>query len=234
MNATGSCSEINHWLLQLSSYTKLRLTEFVLQIERQDSSPSETLENISLYCDALGILRFKKSNGFVLNGQQQNNVHTLSLYDCNFSSEAISSLIFYLKSPYCRLQKLVLYCCIIPATDCTLLITAIVSSITIKHLLFINDGIDTPSLIALVDGLKQNIIMEELVIDNLSTHFTKSQFKLLMDGVNSSGVKRLRSHHTYNAFLCGYLLSRVVIQWYKDSDEVFLQWCPSQVLELHP
>ena len=231
LNATGSCSEINHWLLQLSSYTKLRLTEFILQIEEQDSSPNETLENISLYHDVLGILRFKKSNSFVLNGQQQNNVHTLSLYDCNFSSKDISLLILYLKSPHCRLHKLVLYCCTIPTTDRTLLITAIVSSTTITHLLFINDGIDTQ---ALVDGLKENRILEELVIDDYSKNFTKSQFKLLMDGVNSSGVKKLRSHHTYNTFLCSYPLSRVVIQWYKDCDEVFLQWCPSQGLELHP
>ena len=30
LNATGSCSEINHWLLQLSSYTKIKLTESII------------------------------------------------------------------------------------------------------------------------------------------------------------------------------------------------------------
>ena len=51
LNATGSCSEINHWLLQLSSYTKLMLTESVLKIGNQGPSSNGTLENINLHHD---------------------------------------------------------------------------------------------------------------------------------------------------------------------------------------
>ena len=60
-----------------------------------------------------------------------------------------------MQSPHCRLHKLALYDCTIPTTERTLLTTAIVSSTTITHLLFIDYNIDTPSLTALASGLKQ-------------------------------------------------------------------------------
>ena len=194
LNATGSCCEINHWLSQLSSYTKLKLTESIFKIVEQDSSSDDTLENICLYRDVLEILRFNGSKYFVIPqfiGLQQNNLHTLSLYQCKFSSETTSSLIHSLQSPHCRLHKLALYDCTIPTTDRTLLTTAIVSSTTITHLFFIDYDIDTPSLTALASGLKQNRTMEELAIDHQSKYFTKDQFQMLIEGIDSSAVKKL-------------------------------------------
>ena len=98
------------------------------------------------------------------------------------STPAVSSL---------QTTKLALYDCTIPTTDRTLLITAIVSSTTITHLLFIDDDIDTPSLTALVSGLKQNKTMEELAINRHIYRFSKEQFQLLIEGVDSSAVKKL-------------------------------------------
>ena len=233
LNATGSCSEINHWLLQLSSYTKLKLTESILKIEEQYSSSNETLENISLYRDVLEILRIEYSiwKSFVVPqfiGQQQNNLHTLSLKQCNLSSESTSSLIHSLQSPHCILHKLALYRCSIPTTDCTLLITAIVSSTTITHLLFIDELIDTPSLTALVSGLKQNRTMEELAFNKfyVNVQFTKEQFQLLIEGVDSSAVKKIHLYHDYKKMLSDCPLSRddVVIEWYDHASDVYKKW----------
>ena len=231
LNATGSCSEINHWLLQLSSYTKLKLTESILEIEEQDSSSDETLENISLYRDVLEVLRIKSWKSIVVplfKGQQHNNLHTLSLDYCNLSSESTSSLIHSLQSPHCRLHKLALYVCTIHTTDHTLLTTAIVSSTTITHLLFIDYCIDTPSLTALVSGLRQNRTMEELALDKRSTSFTKEQFQLLIEGVESSAVKKLHLYSSshYKKLLSDCPLSRddVVIEWYNDPNDVYKKW----------
>ena len=223
LNATGSCSEINHWLLQLSSYTKILE---ILEIEEQDSSSNETLENISLYHDVLEIIRWKSFVVPQFIGQQQNNLHTLSLYRCNLSSESASSLIHSLQSPHCRLHKLALYCCTIPTTDHTLLTTAIISSTTITHLLFIDEHIDTPSLTAPVSGLKQNRTMEELAVDNRSKIFIKEQFQLLIEGVDSSAVKTLHLYSSYKKLLSDCPLSRddVVIEWYDDADDVHMKW----------
>ena len=227
LNATGSCTEINHWLLQLSSYTKIKLTESILEIVRQDSSQDETLENISLYRDVLKILRFCNSKGFIVPrfiGQQQNNIHTLSLCECNLSSESTSSLIHSLQSPHCRLHKLTLYCCTIPTTDHTLLTTAIASSTTITHLFFIDKKeIDTPSLTELASGLKQNKTMEELAFDNKSKIFTKHQFQLLIEGIDSSAVKKLWLHSGYRKLFNNCLLSRndFNVELYKDTEAFY-------------
>ena len=229
LNATGSCSEINHWLLQLSSYTKIKLTETIIEIKGQDSSSVETLENISLYHDVLEILKIESYERFVVPqfiGQQQNKLHTLSLIYCNLSSESTSSLIHSLQSPHCRLHKLALYWCTIPNTDHTLLTTAIVSSTTITHLLFIDEHIDTPSLTALVSGIKQNRTMEELAFHKLFRTFTKEQLQLLMEGVDSSAVKELHIHSDYKKLCSDSPLSRddVVIEWYDSSYDVYKKW----------
>ena len=229
LNATGSFSEINHWLLQLSSYTKLKLTETILKIKEQDSSSDETLENISLYHDVLEILKIEDWKSFVVPqfiGQEQNNLHTLSLFRCNLSSESTSSLIHSLQSPHCRLHKLALYWCTIPTTDCTLLTTAIVSSTTITHLFFIDEHIDTPSLTALVSGLKQNRTMEELAFDSLSRYFTIDEFQLLREGVDSSALKKLLLNSSYKNQLSDCPLSRddVVIEWYDSSFDMNKKW----------
>ena len=231
LNATGSCSEINHWLLQLSTNTKIKLTESILVIKKQDSSSDETLENISLYHDVLEILRIISWKNFVVPqfiGQQQNNLHTLSLMGCNLSSESTSSLIHSLQSPHCRLHKLALVCCSIPTTDHTHLTTAIVSSTTITHLLFLDEHIDTPSLTALVSGLKQNRTMEELAINIINTaRFTKEQFQLLIEGVDSSAVKKVHLYRGYKKLLSDCPLSRddvVIEQYYNSYHNVVKKW----------
>ena len=226
LNATASCSDINRWLLHVS-YTKLKLTETIFEIKQQDSSSNEKLENISLYRDVLEILRIDGNFGSVivprLIGQQQNNLHTLSLKRCNLSSKSTSSLIHCLQSPRCRLHKLTLYYCTIPITDHTLLITAIFSSTTITHLLFIDYNIDTPSLTALVSGLKQNRTMEELAINNswYSADFTKEQLQLLIEGVENSAVKKLHLYSSYKRWLsdCPFSRDDMVIEWYDGVNE---------------
>ena len=231
LNATGSCSEINQWLLQLSSYTKINLTESILKIEKKASLSDETLENISLYRDVLEILRIESRNSFIVPlfiAQQQNNLHTLSLMECNLSSESTSSLIHSLQSPHCRLHKLALCRCTIPTTDRTLLITAIVSSTTITHLLFIDNNIDNPSLTALVSGLKQNRTMEELAFQNISENFTKEQFELLIEGVDSSAVKKLylyyNIHYKKLFSYCPLFRDDVDIEWYDYSRDLYKKW----------
>ena len=163
------------------------------------------LRKNGLFCDVLEIVKIGISYTRIWNFDpsisifitpQQNNLHTLSLKYCKLSSEATSSLIRSLQSPHCRLHKLVLDHCTIRTTDCTLLTTAIVSSTTITHLLFIDYVIDTPSLTALASGLKQNRTMEELAFDNYfyPKKFTKEQLQLLIEGVDSSAVKKLWLH----------------------------------------
>ena len=230
LNATGSCSEINHWLLQLSSYTKIKLTESILEIVKQDSSSNETLEN-RVYRDVIEVLKFERWKSFVIPqfiGKQQNNLHSLSLGWCTLSSESTSSLIHSLQSPHCRLRKLALYDCTILTTDHTLLTTAIVSSTTITHLLFIDYRIDTPSLTALVSGLKQNRTMEELAINNscYSGPFTKEQLQLLIEGVESSALKKLHLYGYYKKWCSDSPFSRddVVIEWYDNAKDVYKKW----------
>ena len=109
--------------------------------------------------------------------------------------------------------------------------TAIVSSTTITHLFFIDYDIDTPSLTALASGLKQNRTMEELAIDHQSKYFTKDQFQMLIEGIDSSAVKKLWLYHHKN-LLSDFPLSRddVVIEWYYGSNDVYKKWWPSQLL----
>ena len=229
LSATGSRSAINHWLSLLSSYS-VQLTELILSITKQETA--ETLEGIGLFSHMLEVCkindtRFSYSIPLFFE-LRQNNLHTLSLTDCNLSSESTSSLIHSLQSPHCRLHELALNSCTIPTTDHTLLITAIVSSTTITHLLLIDEHIDTPSLKALVSGLKQNKTMEELAINNskYSASFTKEQFQLLIEGVDSSAVKKVHLDIYYAKSLSDCPLSRddVVIEWYTIPDEVYKKW----------
>ena len=232
----GECSSsaFNHWLSYLSSYTKLLLTELILDITAQESSNNEILERIGLYCGVLEVVKIRGvlSNYFTLPslpfiGQQQNNLHTLSLRQCKLS-EATSSLIHSLQSPHCRLQKLVLDRCTIPTTDRIHLTTAIVSSTTITHLIFTGEEIDTPSLTALASGLKQNRTMEELAVNNssCSKSLTKEQFQLLIEGVDSSAVKKLWLDIVYRKLLsdCPFSRDDVVVEWYVIPSDVYNKW----------
>ena len=58
---------------------------------------------------------------------------------------------------------------------------------------------ETTSLTALASGLKQNRTMEELAFDNYfySKKFTKEQLQLLIEGVDSSAVKKLWQYTLY-------------------------------------
>ena len=86
LEAKCSCSAINHWLSYLSSYTKLLLTELILDITKHDSN--ETIEKNGLFCDVLEIVKIGISYTRIWNFDpsisifitpQQNNLHTLSL-----------------------------------------------------------------------------------------------------------------------------------------------------------
>ena len=87
---------------------------------------------------------------------------------------------------------------------------------------------DTPSLTALVSGLKQNRTMEELAFDNVyhRERFTKDQLLLLIEGVDSSAVKKLWLDIHYKKLSSDCPLSRddVVIEWYDNDEDVYKKW----------
>ena len=221
----------NHWLSYLSSFSsfsKIMLIELILAFLKHASS-NETLESISLYRDVLEVVKIDGTelgslSSFRFLGQQHNNLHTLSMEWCRFSSKATSSLIHFLQSPHCRLHKLALYHCTIPTTDRTLLTTAIVSSTTITHLFFIDYDIDTPSLTALTSGLKQNRTMEELAVKNFI--ISKELFQLLIEGVDSSAVKKLWLDTVYMELLsdCPFSRHDVDVELYNSTYGVYKKW----------
>ena len=121
LNATGSCCAINFWLSQLSSYL---VTELILSITKQYID--DTIEGIGLFSRMLEILNINNNHTTCFSFSiplflelRQNNLHTLSLTNCNLSNKAISSLIHSLLSPDCRLQNVLLDECITSATDNT-------------------------------------------------------------------------------------------------------------------
>ena len=98
LNATDSCSAINHCLSLLSPYSN-QLTDIILNITKQYCSTDETLERIGLYHD------------------EQSNIHTLSFKGGKLSSEATSSLIQSLISPHCKLHTLSMRDCTVCTSD---------------------------------------------------------------------------------------------------------------------
>ena len=56
--------------------------------------------------------------------------------------------------------------------------------------------------------------------------FTKDQFQLLIEGVDSSAVKKLWLYSDYKKLLSDCPLSRddVVIEWYDDDNDVYKKW----------
>ena len=201
------------------------------------SEVEKTLQKIPSNCPLLETLKidinFDSKISFPFSipqfiGSQQNNLHTLLLKWCTLSSDVIKSLICSLHSPHCKLYKLALYWCIIPTTDHTQLATAIVSSTTITHLLFIDENIDTPSLTALASGLKHNTTIEQLVVENYSKHFTEDQFQVLIDAVDSSAIKNLWLYdcRDYKKWLSDCILSRknVNIVLCYNYEDVFNKW----------
>ena len=77
------------------------------------------------------------------------------------------SSIHYSLHMHCRLYKLALYDCAIPTTDHTQLTTAIVSSTTITHLLFIDRTIYTSGVEAVLQEIPPNCpMLETLEIDS--------------------------------------------------------------------
>ena len=156
------------------------------------------LTKIPVLCPVLETIKIESSVSLSLPlsipqfiGSQQSNLHTLSLSGCSLSNDVTRSLINSLQSLHCRLYKLVLYGCRILTTDYTQPITAIVSSTTITHLLFIDENIDTPSLTALASGLKHNTTIQQLAFDNYSYDFTEYQLRMLLNAVDSSAVQKL-------------------------------------------
>ena len=170
----------------VDTYTRT-FTAGVKKILRKIPSNCPLLETLKIDRDVSlppSIPRFIQS--------QQNNLHTLSLRRCILSSDVTRSFIHSLKSQHCKLFKLALRNCKIPPTDHAELTTAIVSSTTITHLLFIDRNItDTPSLTALTSGLNHNTTIEQLAVGEFYEEFMENQLNVLRDAVYSSAVKNL-------------------------------------------
>ena len=217
------------------------LTELILHVDKNThtcTSGVETiLQEILSTSSLLETLKIDNDNyslslsipQFI--GSQQNNLHTLSLRLCNLSIDVTRSLIHLLQSSHCKLYKLALYHCArtIPTTDHTQLTTAIVSSNTMTHLFFIDSKIDTPSLTALTSGLKHNTKIEQLAFDKYYHDFNEVQFRLLIDAVDSSAVKKLWLHHSnYRRWFsdCTLDLSRknIEIEWYSTNKALYNKW----------
>ena len=70
--------------------------------------------------------------------------------------------------------------------------------------------------------------MEELAFNSslYSADFTKEQFQLLIDGVDSSAVKKLWLPNGYKELMSDCPLSRddVVVEWCDYSNEVYPKW----------
>ena len=224
--ATNSLCVLND---MLSGVLFTQMTELSLCITTvtDDSSEAEVLRKIPVSCPVLKTVKIDSSVGISLSlsipqfiGSQHSYLHTLSLRKCILNSDVTRSLIHSLQSPHCKLYKLALYDCTIPTTDHTQLTTAIVSSTTITHLLFIDENIDTPSLTALASGLKHNTTIEQLAVDKYYHDSTKEHFQLLIDAVDSSAVKKLwlNDHSDYRKWFSDYthaLSSKHVdIEWY--------------------
>ena len=109
---TASCSDINYIMSQ--NFNIKTLTVLRLHV-------SDTLEQIQLATSAHPMLKVLHVDSNQRNvslspsvldlGSQQNNLHTLSLKNCELSFDAVTSLIFSLQSPHCRLSKLTLNKC---------------------------------------------------------------------------------------------------------------------------
>ena len=202
-----------------------------------DTFGLEIIEKIHLCCPLLStlVIHVDCDSSFLLPlsiprflGSQQNNLHTLLLKSCTLSSDVTRSLIHSLQSPHCKLYKLALHYCTIPTTDHTQLTTAIVSSTTITHLLFIDRNIDTPSLTALASGLKHNTTIQQLAVDKPYSFFTEDQFQVLIGAVDSSAVKKLwlYDYSEYKRCFSDYTLSRnnVEIECYSNISDWFNKW----------
>ena len=184
------------------------------------------LRKNGLFCDVLEIVKIGINHilAFLFDPSisifitpQQNNLHTLSLKYCKLSSEATSSLIRSLQSSTLQTTQTVLLTALFALLTMNLLTTAIVSCTTITHLVFIDYVIDTPSLTALasvVSNRKDNgsAINHwlELAFDNYfyPKKFTKEQLQLLIEGVDSSAVKKLWLYIGYKELLSDCPLSR--------------------------
>ena len=121
LHITGSSYAISQMLSQSHFYMS-KLTEMIIQSEFL-SLPSVPLKIATTQFLMLDTLRTfscamicPSSFSF---SSQQNNLLTLSLKCCKFSTEAISSLISSLQSPHCRLQKLLLEKCFIFCLSCS-------------------------------------------------------------------------------------------------------------------
>ena len=94
--------------------------------------------------------------------------------------------------------------------------------------------IDTPSLAALASGLKHNTIMEKLVIDKSDSGFTEDQFRVLIDAVDSSAVKKLWLSTYYKQWLSDCPISRtnISIEWFHDSVNMLRAFSISSLLSV--
>ena len=234
-----SWSVLNQMMSCINPFTQ-SLTELILHVDNDThtcTSGVETiLQEIPTNCPLLETLKIDCVVCIIsippaipqFIGSQQNNIHTVSLWKCKLSIDVTRSLIHSLWSPHCKLYKLALYDCTIPTTDHTQLTTAIVSSTTITHLFFIDRNIDTPSLTALASGLKHNTTIEQLAVDKYVWDFTKDQFQVLIDAVDSNVVRKLWLYdcRCYKGWfsVCTLYRSNVNIEWYLYYDDLYNKW----------
>ena len=89
--------------------------------------------------------------------------------------------------------------------------------------------IDTPSLTALASGLKHNTTIEQLAVDKLPLDLTKDQFRVLIDAVDSTAVKKLwlNNNRHYKKWFSDFRLLKlknINIEWYSDYENLFKKW----------
>ena len=208
-NIDQTMKEFLQWILT----SCLTLETLVIHFEQDFSCSSFPLSCL--------IPRFIKS--------QESNLQSLVISQCKLSSEFISSFVYALQSPHCKLVKLALYKCELPAPEHIHLVTAIANSNTIQCLLFICHYIDNPLLFAFSKYLKHNKTIKELAVSNTNegskkySHdflMTEAQFRILLEGVDGSAVKRLWINKYCSGWLCDGLLSRNVnIEYYDDDHD---------------
>ena len=187
--------------------------------------------------------------------QQVCSLQTLSLRHYNFTSEFASSLVNFLQSPHCRLSKLTMYwTSTVSSTDTFHLTMAAFTSTAITHLLLVYFNINSSTdslpdcsnnssdnsdnstnnspLTALADGLGQNRTIKELVFD-YELGFCEDQFRMLINAVDSSAVKRLWLNNCVSVYKewmgnCPFSRNDVEIVWYNYAD-LIREWFDDEV-----
>ena len=229
LHIEGSCHLTLYMLSKFDFITPI-LTELKLIYADLDKTRRRVVSQVTGYSDYKDLQCYPLPPtifGFIA---KQNNLCTLSISGHIFSVESTDALARSLQSQHCKILKLTLHNCTISASGRTGLTRAIVSSTTIKHLLF-QTGDSHLSLDELVSGLKQNKTMEELAV--CSSFDGEDQFQVFKEAIDQSTVKKLWLDKCYKSNLASRPLLRkdVKIEWNKYRYGVFLieKWYDSVI-----